>query len=138
MEFPPRNPFFWRETKKEDTMFIASFLYKNLYCRLGCVLALLTLAGCAWEQRDATFHLRGDYNYQFYKNHPQDYALTIAAHWAHGRISDVLLERPEDIRKADRAFFDKGNWFMEHPALVVVENPTAPRAGVSQWEIVAL
>ncbi len=91
---------------------------KNRYAWAGLALGLLALAGCTWEQRDQTFHLRGPYNYQFYKNHPHDYTLTTVAHWAHGRISDILLERPEDISKADAAFHDKGSWFLEHPALV--------------------
>lgn len=82
------------------------------------ILVLLAGAGCALEQRDQIFHLRGDYNYQFYKNHPQDYALTTVAHWAHGRISDVLLEAPRDTLQADEAFFKQGKWFLENPSRV--------------------
>ena len=84
---------------------------------IGIFIALIG-AGCALEKRDQIFHLRGDYNYQFYKNHPQDYALTTVAHWAHGRISDILLEAPPDTQKADAAFFEKGKWFLEHPSKV--------------------
>ena len=82
------------------------------------VLFALAGVGCALEQRDQTFHLRGDYNYEFYKNHPQDYALTTVAHWAHGRISDVLLEAPRDTLQADEDFFKQGKWFLEHPSRV--------------------
>lgn len=98
-------------------MFI-KILFENPYSRAVLALVLLTLSGCAWEQRDQTFHLRGDYNYQFYKNHPHDYTLTTVAHWAHGRISDILLERPKDVAAADASFYDKGSWFLDHPALV--------------------
>ncbi len=82
------------------------------------VLVILIGNGCALEKRDQIFHLRGDYNYIFYKNHPQDYALTTVAHWAHGRISDVLLEAPHNTRQADEAFFNQGKWFLKNPARV--------------------
>jgi hypothetical protein len=84
---------------------------------IGFLIVLIGMS-CALEKRDQIFHLRGDYNYKFYKNHPQDYALTTVAHWAHGRISDILLEAPQDTRQADEAFFAQGKWFLEHPSRV--------------------
>ena len=73
-----------------------SYVKTILFSLIG-ILGILIGAGCALEKRDQTFHLRGDYNYQFYKNHPQDYALTTVAHWAHGRIiNDDVLRRSQE------------------------------------------
>lgn len=81
------------------------------------LIAALSLAGCeTWEPRNETFPLRGAYNNAFYKRHPVDFRLTTVAHWAHGRISDVLLSRPADPADADREFYEKGEWFLKHPA----------------------
>jgi len=85
---------------------------------LAGIFVVLIGTSCAMEQRDQIFHLRGDYNYEFYENHPQDYALTTVAHWAHGRISDVLLEAPDDTRQADADFFNQGKLFLENPSQV--------------------
>ena len=85
---------------------------------LAGIFVVLIGTSCAMEQRDQIFHLRGDYNYEFYENHPQDYAPTTVAHWAHGRISDVLLEAPDDTRQADADFFNQGKLFLENPSQV--------------------
>jgi len=95
------------------------------------------LAGCALEQRNQTFHLRGDYNYQFYKTHPRDYTLTTVAHWAHGRISDVLLETRENRSAADRAFYDQGRWFLDHPSRVEPhQDYVAPEFARVAWKAI--
>ena len=75
------------------------------------------LSGCQnWESKNEVFRLRGAYNNEFYKRHPKDFQLTTVAHWAHGRISDVLLSLPTDPAKADGDFYSKSEWFLKHPA----------------------
>ncbi len=79
--------------------------------------ALIFLSSCQnWESKNEVFHLRGAYNNEFYKRHFKDFQLTTVAHWAHGRISDVLLSQPVDTVQADREFYDKSKWFLKHPA----------------------
>jgi hypothetical protein len=78
---------------------------------------LIFLSGCKnWESKDEVFHLRGAYNNEFYKRHFKDFQLTTVAHWAHGRISDVLISQPADLAEADRAFYSKSEWFLKNPA----------------------
>ncbi len=97
-------------------MKIDRFIRGRVVPYLGILAFILT--GCKIEQRSEIFHLRGSYNYQFYKHHAKDYTLTTVAHWAHGKISDILLEDPKNPKKADEDFFEKSIWFLKHPSKV--------------------
>ncbi len=83
----------------------------------------LTLS-CAIEQRDEIYRRRAPYLWTFYKRHPEDYVLTTAAHWAHGAISDVLLDTPFDpeaIARADARFYEQSLSLLRQPARVEPE-----------------
>jgi len=81
----------------------------------GLAVLFFTLSCASWEQRNEVSALRGSYNYQFYKRHPRDFKLTTVAHWAHGKASEILLEKPRDPAEADQALYDKALWFLGHP-----------------------
>ncbi len=75
----------------------------------------------AWEQRDEIYRRRAPYLWAFYKRHPEDYRLTASAHWAHGRISDVIMSTPYDqeaIAEADARFVEQANALLKRPAQV--------------------
>ena len=75
----------------------------------------------AWEQRDEIYRRRAPYLWAFYKRHPEDYRLTAIAHWAHGRISDVIMSTAYDqdaITEADALFVEQANILLDQPAKV--------------------
>lgn len=105
----------------------------------GAILALLVFAvSCAaWEQRNEVFPLRGSYNNEFYKRHAQDFKLTTVAHWAHGKIADRLLEKPQDPSAADAAFYEKALWFLNHPpATEPHQDYVSPRFARLAWRAI--
>jgi len=78
-------------------------------------LFIFSLSCASWEPRNEVFPLRGGYNNQFYKRHPQNFKLTTVAHWAHGSIADILIEAPPDPAQADRMFYERARWHLDHP-----------------------
>lgn len=100
-----------------------------LKCGLGLAAGLLWSPGFlssarAWEQRDEIYRRRAPYLWAFYKRHPADYRLTASAHWAHGRISDVILETPHDpeaVAEAEARFLDQAMVLLKRPADVEPE-----------------
>lgn len=80
-------------------------------------LSILLFSGCInFEQRNEVAQLKGSYNYEFYKNHIEDYKLTTVAHWAHGKISDVLLSNPANPKQSDSQFLKEALWRLKNPS----------------------
>lgn len=78
----------------------------------------------AFEQRDEIYRRRAPYLWAFYTRHPKNYGLTTAAHWAHGSISDVLLDTPPDpeaAAEADARFVSQAVAVLRRPARVEPE-----------------
>lgn len=78
----------------------------------------------ALEQRDEVYRRRAPYLWAFYSRHPKNYGLTTAAHWAHGSISDVLLDTPPDpgaAAEADARFVARARDVLGRPARVEPE-----------------
>ena len=75
----------------------------------------------AVEQPDEIYRRRAPYLWAFYQRHPENYALTTAAHWAHGAISDILLEaskNPTNSHTLDIAFKEQALSLLKRPAYV--------------------
>ncbi len=104
-------------------------------CRACCSLGLggvaLVVGLCAaaatvdaLEQRDEIYRRRAPYLWAFYTRHPKNYGLTTAAHWAHGSISDLLLDTPPDpeaAAEADARFMTQAVAVLGRPARVEPE-----------------
>ena len=99
----------------------------NLSTWIGVLVTVVL--GTAWplaalEQRDEIYRRRAPYLWAFYKRHPENYALTTAAHWAHGWISDVILSTPSDPKsaaEADTRFLEQSVSLLKRPAHVEPE-----------------
>lgn len=110
---------------------------------LGSILGIVMVLGVAappvdaLEQRDLVFRLRGPYNFQYFRHHPEDFQLGAVAHWAHGWQHDLILITPrERTLEADARFYrDFERLFADPPRTEPHQDYVGPRMARLAWKV---
>lgn len=79
---------------------------------IAALISIIGLHPATAEQRNEVTYLRGPYNTAYFKRHNQDFRLSAAFHFNHGRQHDVLLLTPFSRHVEEDAKLDQESFAM--------------------------